>query len=262
MDSRKFPTAARLGDSAVQHRSDNKILKVSRTIADLAGELQIQPTHVTAPLFLRLILRFLPLPLAFAMSSCMVMRTSENGYTPVRIVQDGTAFEGQLVAEGPGKGPSLAISAMVVGGGAVSLSGPYRLEIAAFGHEGQHQRFDIRQFRFRFANGQSFTFGAKDMRGSPLFKPGEFRNEVVAVRKAAKIFNAEPKTDRTATVEVDAVIRTSTGSQANMLRFVFEPVDSVKVEFLNIPWEIKKAIFKDRREHPITAWAPGTPTPL
>ncbi len=210
----------------------------------------------------RLVLRLLLLPLALAMSSCMIMRTSEKGYAPVRIVQDGTAFEGQLVAEGPGKGPALAVSAMVVGAGAVSLDGPYRLEITAFGHDGQHQRFDIREYRFRFANGQTFTFGARDMRGSPLFKPGEFRNEVVAVRKAAKIFNGETEPDRTTTVEVDAVIRTSTGSQSGMLRFVFQPLDSVKMEYFNIPWEIKKAISKDKREHPITAWAPGAPSPL
>ncbi|MEX1119453.1 MAG: hypothetical protein WEB60_11740 [Terrimicrobiaceae bacterium] len=186
------------------------------------------------------------------------MRTSESGYAPVRIVQDGTAFEGALVAEGPGKGPALAVSAMVVGAGAVSLSGPYRLEITAFGLEGQHQRFDIREFRFRFANGQNFTFGARDMRGSPLFKPGGFRNEVVAIRKAGKIFNGETEADRTTTVEVDAVIRTRAGSRSNTLRFVFQPSDSVKVEFFNIPWEIKKAISKERREHPITVWAPAT----
>lgn len=209
---------------------------------------------------LRLVVRLLPIPLVLALSSCMILRTSEKGYAPVRIVKDGTAFEAALVAEGPGKGPALAVSAMVVGAGAVSLDGPYRLEITAFGHEGQHQRFDISKFSFRFTNGQSFTFGPRDMRGSPLFRPGDYRDEVVAVRKAAKIFHGETESDRTTTVEVDAVIRTNTGSQSNTLRFVFQPLDSVKMEYFNIPWEIKKAISKDKREHPITAWAPGTPT--
>jgi hypothetical protein len=193
--------------------------------------------------------------LVVGLSSCMVMRTAEKGYPPERQVKDGTAFEAELLAEG--QGPGLAVSAMVVGGGATSLFGPYRLQLTAYGHEGVHQTFEIRKFRFRFTNGQSFEFGPEHISGSPVFRVGQYRGEVVAVRKATKVFAADPKKEGTVTVEADVVVRTVKGVRQETLCFVFPPMEAVKWESVNVPWEIKKAIWKEGREHPVSAWAPG-----
>lgn len=205
----------------------------------------------------RFILSLLAVPLACGMSSCMIMRTAEKGYQPTRVVQDGTAFEAVMLAEG--EGPGLAVSAMVIGGGAVSLFGPYRLQITAYGYEGLHQTFEIRRFRFRFANGQAFDFGPEFMRTSTRFVRGEFKGEVVAVRKAWKVFDAKPKVDGAVTVEADVVILTTKGRKEGTLKFAFTPSETVKVESINVPWEVKRAIWKDSREHPVSAWAEGVP---
>jgi len=195
--------------------------------------------------------------LAFGLSSCMVMRTAEKGYEPVRSVQNGTAYQAELVAEG--QGPGLAVSAMVVGGGATSIFGPYRFQVTAIGRQGIHQTFEIRKVRFRSASGQTFEFGPEFIHGSAIFLSGEYRDEVVAVLKARKVFSADPKAEGTLTVEVDAVVRTVNGPQKVTLRFVFAPKEAVKWDSVNVPWEIKKSIWKEKREHPITAWTHGSP---
>jgi hypothetical protein len=193
--------------------------------------------------------------LAFTMTSCMVMRTAEKGYQPTRLVQNGTAYEAELLAEG--QGPGLAVSAMVVGGGATSLFGPYRLQVTAIGKAGIHQTFEIKKFRFRFASGQAFEFGPEHIRGRPVFAAGPYKGEVVAVFKSWKVFSADPKAEGTLTVEADVVVRTVNGPQKGTLRFVFTPSETVKWESINVPWEIKKSIWKEEREHPISAWASG-----
>lgn len=192
-------------------------------------------------------------------ASCMFLRTAEKGYRPVRTVQGETAYEAELTPEGQGGG--LAVSAMVVGGGATSVFGPYRLQVTAVGREGVHRSFEIRRVRFRFGNGQTFVFGPEALRGSAVFKPGTYRGEVKAIRRAAQVFAADPKKEGTVTVEMDALVRTSKGDRAQTLRFVFTPEEWVRWESINIPWEIKKAIWKESREHPVTSWREG-PVPV
>ncbi len=182
----------------------------------------------------------------------MVLRTDETGYAPVRLVQGETAFEAQMVAEG--EGPGLSVSAMIVAGGSVSLFGPYRFQFKAYGREESHRALEVRRFRMRFADGQAYQFGPEYLRGRSLFVPGEYRGELVAERKAWKVFKANPKLDGPVTVEVDAVIQTTKQSRAETLKFVFQPSETVKTEFINVPWEIKRSIWKDEREHPVSAW--------
>ncbi len=203
-------------------------------------------------------LRFLGLsvPVFCGLGSCMVMRTAETGYPPARIVQDGAAYEGALMAEGAGS--ALAVSAMIVGGGSVSLTGPYRPQITAYGFEGVHRRFDIRSLRIRFPDGKTHVFGPEQILGSPWFSKGDFQGEAVAVRRLARVFSTPPlRGEGPVIMEADALLDTKDGRRREKLKFAFTPGNSVHWENVNIPWEIKKSLWRPRREHPVTAWAPG-----
>jgi hypothetical protein len=184
--------------------------------------------------------------------SCMVMRTSEKGYQPVRTVQNGTAFEAILIAEGSGS--ALAVSAMVVGGGAVSLKGPYRLQLVAYGLPGDHRTFHIRSVTLRTAKGWTTMLEPRHIAGSAVFARGEHAGEVVSRRTATKAFAWKPDVHGAISVEVDAEIVRGARTTREKLTFLFTPADTVKLESFFIPWEIKKSIWKETREHPITAW--------
>lgn len=193
---------------------------------------------------------------AFAGSSCMIMRTAEKGYEPVRLVQDGTAFEAVMVPEGAGAG--LAVSAMVIGGGAVNLFGPYRLQVTAYGHAAQHRTFVIEKLRFRSEKGKVIALTRERIGGMPIFRPGEFRGEVTAVGTTRGTVTWKSEEEGTVTVEADVEIRFDRETKRGTLKFVFVPSDTVKVEAVNVPWEIKRAIWKDTREHPVSAWSVTT----
>ncbi len=190
---------------------------------------------------------------AFGGSSCMIMRTAEKGYQPVRLVQEGTAFEAVMVPEGAGGG--LAVSAMVIGGGAVSLFGPYRLEITAYGHAGQHRTFVIEKLRFRSENGKVIALTRERLGGSPIFVPGEYQGEVKAVGTTRGTVTWKSEEEGVLTVEADVVLHVGQETRRGTLKFLFVPSDTVKLEAINVPWEIKRAIWKDSREHPISSWS-------
>jgi hypothetical protein len=189
---------------------------------------------------------------AMTLCSCMVMRTQEKGYGTVRTVQDGTAFEAVMLPEGESGG--MALSAMVVAAGAMNVHGPYRLQVTAYGRQGEHLTFEIRQVRIRSATGRTFGLSSRQMGGSPLFVPGEWQGEVKAVRTARGVIPWDPETQGRITVEVDVTIRTTSASRSGTLRMEFLPIDAVKVEAVNVAWEVKKSIWKEAREHPISAW--------
>lgn len=180
------------------------------------------------------------------------MRTAEEGYHPVRAVQEGTAYEAMLLPEGEDGG--MALSAMVVAAGAMSVHGPYRLQITAYGRQGEHLFFDIHRVRIRSATGRAFLLTAGQMGGSPVFLPGEWKGEVKAVRTARGVIPWDPKTQGAVSVEADVTVRTTAGTRSGTLRFGFEPMETVKVEAVNVAWEIKKSIWKETRDHPISAW--------
>lgn len=190
--------------------------------------------------------------LAAGLSSCMVMRTSEDGYRPARAVVDGTAYEARLLAEGGGNG--LALSAMVVAAGAVSVHGPYRFEVEAHGFPGRHLSFDVREVRLRAADGKTATLGRGQFGGSLLFEPGPWKGEVRAMRTARRLIPWEASEAGRVTAEADVTVRTREGRRDATARFVFVPVKETRMEAVNVADEIRKSVWKETREHPVTAW--------
>lgn len=190
--------------------------------------------------------------LAVSFSSCMIMRTSEKGYQPVRLVKNGTAYEAELLAEGADGG--LAVSAMIIGAGAANLHGPYRLQFTAYGREGEHRLFDINEVRIRSDRGQTARLGRDQVMGSPVFRPGEWRGEVKAVRPMRGLISCDPKKEGRIAVDADVRIHARDRIRRDTLHVVFEPRQAVKLESINVLWEIKKSFWKESREHPVTAW--------
>ena len=195
----------------------------------------------------------------FSLSSCMVLRTSERGYYPTRFVSDGTAFEGEMLAEGCDT--SFALSAMVVAAGAAGIHEPYRLQITAYGIPGKHLTFEIKEIRALSDGGKKLVLREGDIGGSPLFVGGDWKGEVVSARTAKGLIPWKSQEEGRIRIEADIIIGVDAGERRGTLKFIFEPRKDARVETAVIPWEIKKAIWKESREPPITAWENGTSSP-
>ncbi|MFV0415724.1 MAG: hypothetical protein ACK5NG_05090 [Chthoniobacterales bacterium] len=183
----------------------------------------------------------------------MIMRLDEEGYVPAKTVSAGTAYLGEMMPEGTG--PVISASAMVIGGGSAKLFGPYRFRLTAFGTKGEHLMLRVKALRFKTVTGRKIVLGPNQLSGAPLFVDAEFRDEVQSVYETRGVIKWKPEEQGVVHAEADVEVTTPRGIQKSTAKFVFDPMDKVRVDSVNVPWEIKRAIWKDRREHPITAWA-------
>ncbi|MFV0338760.1 MAG: hypothetical protein ACK5LK_11035 [Chthoniobacterales bacterium] len=187
------------------------------------------------------------------LNACMVMRLDEEGYVPAKSVSKGTAYLAEMMPEGAGA--VFSASAMVIGGGSAKVFGPYRFRMTAFGRKGEHLMLRVYALRFRSATGRKIYLGMDQLAGAPLFVQGEYRDEVQSVYEVRGVIKWKPEEQGTLYGEADVEVTTIHGIEKSTVKFVFDPLDKVRVDAVNVPWEIKRSIWKDRREHPITAWA-------
>lgn len=181
---------------------------------------------------------------SFFLSSCLYMRTTSQAFeatVPAPKVA-GAAFRAEFIPRGSEAG--MTVSAMVLGGAAITENGPYQLRLHAFGQKGDQKWFRVTRFVLTVPGRLSAPMEGKGFEGSVPF---ESLADESPYTRASLLFgtrvhiNTAEHRDKEVVIEADVEVMGRSGLVRGRLSIPMKRTKASRGESIFIPREIAKS---------------------
>lgn len=185
---------------------------------------------------------------SFFLSSCLYMRTTSQAFeatVPAPQVA-GAAFRAEFIPRGSEAG--MTVSAMVLGGAAITENGPYQLRLHAFGQKGDQKWFRVTRFVLTVPGRLSAPMEGKGFEGSVPFESladGSPNTRASLLFGTRVHINTAEHRDKEVVIEADVEVMGRSGLVRGRLSIPMKRTKAARGESIFIPREIAKSFRKE-----------------
>jgi hypothetical protein len=181
---------------------------------------------------------------AFSLASCLYTRTTSQVFQASGAAPEvgGAGFGAEFIPRGSEAG--MTVSAMVVGGAAITENGPYQLRLHAFGQKGDHASFRVTRFVLTVPGRFSAPMESKAFEGSVPFEslPNDPQRTRASLLFGTRIHvNTAENRDKEVVIEADVEVVRRTGRVRGTLRIPMKRTKTSRGKTIFIPREIVKS---------------------
>jgi hypothetical protein len=181
---------------------------------------------------------------AFTLNSCIYTRTTSQVFEATGDAPEvgGAAFRAEFIPRGSEAG--MTVSAMVLGGAAITENGPYQLRLHAFGQKSDQTSFRVTRFVLTVPGRLNAPMESKAFHGSVPFEslPNDAQNTRASLLFSTRIFiNTAEKRDKEVIIEADVEVTRRSGRVRGTLRIPMKRTKSSRDESIFIPQEIARS---------------------
>lgn len=150
--------------------------------------------------------------------SCVHLFTSRIEYTTTSPAPrvGGSAFRAEFIPTSADS--SVALSAMVIGGAAVTEFGPYQMRLHAFGQAGDHRWFEIKRLRLSGPDQFDAPMEPRGFEGRAEFKPTQTTGSTRASLLLGPHIHLDEKKQRDIVLEADVALMRHSGMTRGTIR--------------------------------------------
>lgn len=181
---------------------------------------------------------------ALSLASCLYTRTTSQVFEATVPPPEvgGAAFRAEFIPRGSEAG--MTVSAMVLGGAAITENGPYQLRLHAFGQKGDQTSFRVTRFVLTVPGRLNAPMEGKAFEGSVPFAslPNDAQTTRASLLFGTRIFiNTAEKRDKEVIIEADVEVTRRSGRVRGTLRIPMKRTKSSRGESIFIPQEIARS---------------------
>jgi hypothetical protein len=209
------------------------------------------------------LLRLVILPVLLGLTSCLHLRTTSQTFessTPAPEV-GGAKFRAEFIPRG--SEASVAVSAMVLGGAAITENGPYQLRLHAFGQKGEQSGFRVTRFLLIVPGRLNAPMEKRAFEGSTPFQTisttGHTRASLLFGTKIH--INTAEHHDKEILIEADVEVMRRSRLVRGTIRLPMQRTKSSRSENHFIPAEIVKSFREETPASIPSALPPPPDTP-
>ncbi|MBE7494058.1 MAG: hypothetical protein HS117_03895 [Verrucomicrobiaceae bacterium] len=204
-------------------------------------------------------MRLLALLLCLMQPACIYLRSTRQTYESVTPPPEagGALFRAEFIPRG--SEASMTVTAMVVGGAAITENGPYQLRLHAFGRPGDHRWFRVTRFELRVPGRLHAPMERRAFEGQTAFEA----TQTAGITRASLLFgtrvfiNTEHK-DQEVVIEADVEVMRRRSLSRGTIRIPLRKTGTARGESLFIPTEIARS-FRAQTPADIPAALPPAP---
>jgi len=201
------------------------------------------------PLMKKVLRPVLALVLALLPSSCIYLRTTAQTYQATQTAPEvgGARFRAEFIPRGSES--SVAVSAMIVGGAAVTENGPYQLRLHAFGRTGEQLWFRVTRFVLTVPGRLNAPMEPRAFEGRADFTPAQ----AAGVTRASLLFgtrihiNTDHK-DKEVHIEADVEVMQQGRIRRGTIRIPMKLAQTARGESFFVPSEIVRSFRSEKLE--------------